>query len=164
MQLPDTTYEILACRVLNRSFGEEWQTWAIEMLRQDTTLNICILAGEGPPYNQFYMQELVDKVLVELDLVPTDKRKTLMDHVRYLVKSTVHNGADKRATLRTLQELYYELNLDHELSNFAQLSWALDDLEYAEEQWYWPGANRNNIDQVITDYLIKWDAENRLEP
>jgi hypothetical protein len=39
------------------------------------------------------------------------------------------------------------------------LFFALDDLEYTKDTWYWPNATRKNIKTVITEYFKNWVRE-----
>ena len=49
--------------------------------------------------------------------------------------------------------------MNNSLSDFAMLYWAYQDLQVAEEQYYWEGATRENIDEVIMEYFRKLKAE-----
>lgn len=40
--------------------------------------------------------------------------------------------------------------------DFYLLYYAKDELTFDETQWYWEGANRHNMDEIIKDYFIKW--------
>jgi hypothetical protein len=95
-----STAEILAFKALNRDVDKTWVDWAVDMLIAGfDTEHLTILAGESEPFNQFQMQELAEKVLVELQLDYSDN---------------------------------------------------------SENQWYWDGATRENIEKIITDYFTAW--------
>ncbi len=38
------------------------------------------------------------------------------------------------------------------------LHWAFDGLKDSEVQWYWEGADRSNIEEIITDQFLDWLA------
>lgn len=43
------------------------------------------------------------------------------------------------------------LEYPRELQAFYNLSFAWEDLQISEEQWYWAGAIRDNIDQIMRE-------------
>jgi hypothetical protein len=53
--------------------------------------------------------------------------------------------------------------MDSEYQDFALLYWAKDDLLSEEVQWYWDGAGRTNINQIIKEqfeiYITKIENE-----
>ncbi len=69
MKPVESTYEIVAWKHLNNSVDEKWSNWAVEMLMGDyETEHLIELAKIEKPYNQFELQELTDKVFLELNL------------------------------------------------------------------------------------------------
>jgi hypothetical protein len=51
--------------------------------------------------------------------------------------------------------------MEGEYRDFFLLYFAEDDLLDAEVQWCWPGADRNNIDQIIEQQFRHWLDANR---
>ena len=47
--------------------------------------------------------------------------------------------------------------------NFYRLFYAKGDLAVDDVQWYWDGANKENIDQVIKEQFRKWLNEFELK-
>jgi hypothetical protein len=81
-----STAEILAFKALNRDVDKTWVDWAVDMLIAGfDTEHLTILAGESEPFNQFQMQELAEKVLVELQLDYSDKDQTIKNYACYLI-------------------------------------------------------------------------------
>ncbi len=159
-----STYEILALKVLNRDIDKTWTDWAIEMLRQGRdTESLVILAGESSPYNQFELQQLTDKVLSELYLDHSDKDLTIKSYVSYLVDLVLKNELDALPVLEILKDICIELDMEKYLYQFYLLYFAKDDLLDSEVQWYIDGADKSNIDKIITDYFKKWLADNKAE-
>lgn len=159
-----STYEILALKALNRDIDKTWTDWAIDMLRnRHDTENLTILAGESPPYNQFELQKLTDKVLTELNLDYSDKDQTIKNYVSYLLDRVLKNQLDNLPVLHKLKDIYIELDMENYLLQFYLLYFAKVDLLDSEVQYYIAGADRNNIDKIIADYFKKWLTDNPLE-
>ncbi len=154
-----STKAIVAFRAINRPIDENWISWAISMLEQGyDTPHLCILAGESPPYehNQFKLIELVDKTLEELRLVQSDKNHALKEYVGELLQNMINGNRDSQTTLSELKDLCVELDHVRYLNDFYLLYFAQEDLKYAEDQYYWPGANRKNMEAIIKDVARNW--------
>ncbi len=157
-----STYEILALKVLNRSVDNTWIDWAIKMLQSGhDTEHLLILAGEAPPYNQFELNSLTNKVLDELSLDYSDKDQTIKNYACYLIDEVFEGRRKAFTVLDILKDIYVEVGREGYLYDFYSLYYAKDDLIYSENQWYWDGADRTNIDTIILDYFKKWKAENK---
>jgi hypothetical protein len=161
MKPVEKTYEILAWKHLNRSVNANWSTWAAEMMSAGfETEHLIELAGISKPYNQFELSDLTDKVFEELELDTTDRVTIISNYATYLVKQVIHNERELFPTLVLLKNLCIELDYDEKLYDFYSLFFAKDDLNYAEVQWYWDGANKVNIDQICIDYFNDWLEQN----
>ena len=79
--------------------------------------------------------------------------------VYYLINSNIYNPDNYSKTLKELTDIYFELNMDIEFQDFALLYWAKDDLIYEEYQYYWDGANRSNIDNIIKEQFENYTKE-----
>lgn len=157
MEAVKSTAEILAFKVLNRGIDKTWVDWAVEMLVAGfETPNLIILAGESPPYNQFELQGLADKVLEELQLDHSDKDSIIKNYVCYLIDKTLDGQLEPYKTLMILKDVCIELDYEKSLYDFYCLFFAKDDLIHSENQWYWNGADRTNIDKIIHDYFVEW--------
>jgi hypothetical protein len=154
-----TTAEILAFKALNRDIDKIWVGWAVDMLMAGfDTEHLTILAGESEPYNQFQMHELADKALTELQLDYSDKEKTIKNYACYLIDKSLAGELESFKVLAILKDICIELDYVKYLYDFYLLFFAKDDLTYSEAQWYWDEATKENIDQIITDYFIKWKS------
>jgi hypothetical protein len=157
-----STSEILASKVLNRDIDEKWIDWAIDMMMVGfDTKHLVMLAGESKPFNQFELQELVNKVLKELQIGYSDKDQIIKNYAYYLIKKVLDNEIDSFEVLSILKDICIELDYDSNLYDFYSLYFAKDDLSYSENQWYWDGATRENIDKIIMDYFTEWVSNNR---
>jgi hypothetical protein len=145
-----STYRILKEKACNADINESWVEWAIEMMENGYEVeSLYQLAGISKPYNQFELHELTSKVLADLKLDYSDKRKTLKNYVYYLVSANFDKPQNYFDILKEFRDIYYELDMDSEFQNLVLLYWAKDDLMYEDNQHYWDGANRANIDTII---------------
>lgn len=152
-----STAEILAFKALNRDINKTQVDWAVEMLVAGfDNENLVILAGEFEPYNQFQLQNLTTKVLDELQLDYSDKDQTIKNYACYLIDKSLNGELDNFKVLDTLKDICIELDYEKYLYDFYSLYFAKDDLSYSENQWYWDGATRENIEKIITDYFTTW--------
>lgn len=158
-----STYEILALKVLNRDIDKTWTDWATAMLRQGfDTENLVILAGESPPYNQFELQRLTNKVLDELGLKYSDKDQVLKNYAIHLIDEVFKNNLDAYSVLKILKDICIETNHDY-YYKFYELFWAKDDLIDGEVQFYIDDVDRSNIDTFIMDFFKMWKDENKAD-
>jgi hypothetical protein len=152
-----STAEILAFKALGRSVDKKWTDWAYNMLEAGfETENLTMLAGELPPYNQFELQALTDKVFAELNLKWNDRDEVVKNYVCYLVAQTLSADLQASYALNMIKDICVQLDYEPGLNDFYLLYYAWDDLRYSEQQWYWDGATRENIEQVIKDYFKEW--------
>ncbi|MBL7739271.1 MAG: hypothetical protein JNK14_08620 [Chitinophagaceae bacterium] len=155
-----STYKILKAKAFNENIDETWVDWALEMMEAGyQSNNLYMLAGETKPFNQFELHELTRKVLEDLGFSYADKDAVLKNYVYYLIANSVDHPETYYKTLRELKNICQDLDLDSAYMGFYLLYYAKDDLTVDEVQWYWDGANRQNIDQIIKDYFRKWMNE-----
>ncbi len=150
-----STYRILREKACNSDIDEKWAEWAIEMMQAGYEIeSLYQLAGIYKPYNQFELQELTSKVLNDLNLDYSDKRKTLKNYIYYLVSANFDKPDNYFEILKEFRDIYYEVDMDCEFQNLTLLYWAKDDLIYEDNQHYWEGANRANIDTIIRQEFV----------
>jgi hypothetical protein len=157
MKQIDSTAEIVALKALNRNVDEKWVDWAVDMLVAGfDTEHLVILAGESKPYNQFQLQNLTDKVFNEMHLDYSDKDKAIKNYACYLIDKVLNNDIEILKVLNILKDICIELDYEKYLFDFYLLYFTKVDLSYSENQYYWNGATRENIDSIIIDYFTKW--------
>ena len=155
-----STAEILAFKMLGHNVNKRWITWDYDMLVAGfESENLVILAGETEPYNQFELQGLTDKVFAELNLSCDNRALVYKNYICYLVAKALDNEIKAANVLDIIKDLYIENNYESLLGNFYLLYYACDDLKYSENQGYWDGATRENIDKIIKDYFMEWKAK-----
>ncbi len=146
------TYKILKEKAFNSDVNESWIDWAIEMMEAGyESINLYELAGTIRPYDQSELQALTTKVFKELNLDYSDRIKALKNYAYFLITSNIDKPEKYDKVLREFRDIYYELDMDSEYQDLVLLYWAKDDLQYGDDQQYWEGANRNNIDVIIKE-------------
>ena len=152
-----STYKVLMKKAFNEDIDESWVEWALEMMEAGyESANLYILAGLSKPYNQFELQELTDKVLADLNLETSDKLLTIRNYVYYILSTTLNEPSKYLATLKEVKDICIGLDMEKEYMDFYLLYFAKDDLNESENQWYWDGADRNNIDKIIKEKFKKY--------
>lgn len=160
-----STYKILKEKACNADINEGWTDWAVEMLQAGyEEESLYELAGISKPFNQFELQDLTNKVLNDLQLDYSDKLETTKNYVCFLLKYHLEKPDMYFNVLKEFRDIYYELDMETEFHDLAMLYWAKDDLIYEDNQYYWDGANRGNIDKIIKEqfeiYIEKFDNKN----
>jgi hypothetical protein len=166
MQEVISTYRILMKKVINEDIAESWVEWALEMMEAGyESDNLYILAGITKPYNQFELQVLTDKVIADLNLETSDKSLAIRNYIYYILSTTINEPSKYLSTLREVKDICIDLDMEKEYMDFYLLYFAKDDLNDSENQWYWDGADRNNIDKIIKDkfqeYIDKIDESRK---
>ncbi len=132
------------------------------MMEGFETESLIELAGISTPYNQFELKELTDKVFFELDLDYSNKREVVTNYASYLVKKGLEDKSKIDSILKELMNLCIELDYYELLYDFYSLYFAKEDLKYDTIQHYRNGADRENIDEISTNYFQKWIKSNPL--
>ena len=159
-----STYKILKEKAFNSDINESWIEWGNEMMEAGyESVNLYELAGTTRPYNQFELQDLTNKIFKDLNLDYSDKANTLKNYVYFLLNSNIDKPEKYYKVLREFRDIYYELDADPEYQQLALLYWAKDDLIYSDVQHYWDGADRTNIDRIISEtfreYIAKFENQ-----
>jgi hypothetical protein len=161
MKSVNSTSKILAFKALGKPFDKEWVNWSVEMLMAGyETENLILLAAESPPYDQFELEHLTNKIFEELHLDYSDKDKAIKNYVSDLINNALINKNDILKILEILKDIYDESNHKSYLRDFWTLYYAKDSLIDSGVQWYWQGANALNIDQIIKETFEKWKLSN----
>jgi hypothetical protein len=159
------TSEVFARRFLNSGYDVAFVTWAENMvLAGFESEHLIILLGEIAPFNGFEMDALLDRIQDELK---APKVGTVAEAIRIIttahVLRFVRGLTDSASTMSTLAELYGDDDNANSIYDFYLLHYAANDLGKGEDQYYWPDANRTNIERIIKDRCLEWVRENPLE-
>ena len=156
MEIIKSTAEILAFKVLNRDIDKIWVDWAVDMLAAGfDTDNLRILAGETEPINQFYAQDLAEKILLELNLNYSEKEQVIKNYALFLIEKSLNKNINNLKPLEVLKDICAELDYADYLYDFYLLYHAKDELLDMGIQWYWNKNHltRDSIDEFINTYF-----------
>lgn len=157
MKYIPSTYKVLMLYMLNKFADESWAIWALDMLETGfETEHLVIMAGIGKKENFFYVRDLATKVFAELSLHYSSQEKIVTDYALYLVEEALAGNRPYSAVVAELKDVYNEFGLPSHLSQFYLLYWTLEDLKIADVQWYWPGATRKNIQEIMRECFQEW--------
>jgi hypothetical protein len=147
---PVSTVEILMRKMLGRACGQECVTWAIGMLEQGyESPSLPILAGLTPPLNHFEVAQLRDRALQEIRPAELKIDDPINAYVAEIAFDAIYDIGSLREVFARVTQLAIELGYPADLQPFYNLHFAADDLRHSDVQWYWEGANRENIEQLM---------------
>lgn len=158
-----TTSQILAERALEESCGQQCVDWAVGLLEEGHVEDFVLrLAGMLPPYNHFEIRDLTDKALDELkvDDLPTDDAVT--KYAAELFQSALAGRANLIDSLATVKQLCIANGYQQNIMDFYLLFFAYADLQSYDTQWYWPGADRENVQSIVRERAIAFVEANEL--
>jgi hypothetical protein len=155
--IPPRTNELQAGCGLNLTQSQELVDWATDAIVFGCdSKSLRILAGLQSPFDQDEVKRLFDASLKELGAEKLPTQLCLPIYIALILNEVLNNKLSKNEALRRLSNLCIQLNYDRQLMDFYLLYNAKSDLESETEQWYWPGANRSNIDEIINEYARQW--------
>jgi hypothetical protein len=155
--IPPKTYEVQAGYLLGLSTLQVWVDWANEaILAGYDSQSLRILAGLEPPFDNQEINRLSNKSFSELNIVPLKRDNCVPYYIAPILRQTIDGKLRQKETLEKLKDLCLATNYEKPFMDFYLLYFASSDLETSEVQWYWKGANRENIAKIIDDYFQNW--------
>lgn len=152
-----STYKIIINRIQQRLAPEDCKDWALEMMEAGfETPHLIILAGLSSGISYFECEDVFRKAIKELSLDSMSDEEVVRGYVCYLIDQALSSKMSRSAVLSILRNLYLERDSDKELFDFSCLFYAQQELEVLGEQYYWEGANKENINSIIDNEFIKW--------
>ena len=130
--------------------------WAIELLEENiSTDTIQIVAGLQKPINVFEARKYIETILKDIDIPEYSKDKRIFLYSEKYVRN-IADGIDIRTNLGKLSRICTSLDYEKIVYDFSLLYWAWDDLDYQDFQYYYPNANRDNIEAISKNVAIEW--------
>lgn len=124
------------------------------------TPNLLILAASTKPTNYFETIEYLKAALNELKLEPKTGISGVLTYCGYFIRKIV-KGINVKENLSIVYRFCQQKNYEGSLYDFYLLYWAWGDLAYGNiYQEYWPGANIDNIEQVVIHKANEWLTAN----
>jgi len=159
------TSEVFAGRYLNAGYDLALVTWAENMITAGfESEHLNILVGEIAPFNQFEIDQLLDRLQSDLKLpVISSNSEAITIVATAYVKRFIDGLADSASTMFELAELYKSEGHAESIYDFYLLHYAAVDLKIEGFQWYWPDANRKNIEKIIKARCFEWLKEHPLK-
>lgn len=155
-----TTAHILAER-LTELCGRHCVDWAITMLEEGKDGdNLRMLAGMLPPFNHFEIAALRDRALRELGISELDPGAAVRTFAAERLRLALAGDFNLMEALREIKDLCVSNNYQKDIFDFYLLYFAYVDLEFRDNQYYWPGATMDNIESIIRERASKFMAEN----
>ena len=134
--------------------------WAVEALcRGEDSPNLRILAGLTPPLSSFEVRDYASKALRELEIGIPQGAEAISAYARDLVEKILRSPEMMQTNLRILCDMCITEDYQVDIYDFYMLRWAYDDLQQEEVQWYWDGADRSNIHEIVLNRCRDWLAE-----
>lgn len=152
------TSEIFAELVLRLSNGPGMVAWAEAMLIAGfESQHLNVLVGETPPFNDFEMDEMLERTRRELN-VPriTSTEQAVEIIVTCCIKKHVEGWVSQSLTLSAISTFAFGDDLPTGVFDFYLLACAVDDLAHAGVSYHWQGADQSNIDQIIQGKFENW--------
>ncbi len=145
---------------LGHFFDEECVAWAVsELVAGRDSPSLRVLAGEGPPFNQFEMASLVDRVLGELHVSRFACAKEAALALTFeLARQIAAGESDPGNVLFRIQRFFCEPYAPTDLGELVDLNWARLDLivEGADSSWYRPDCTPETINAAILEECARW--------
>ncbi len=159
-----TTAQILADRALQASCDEQCVDWAIGLLETGhETAATCRLVAKLRPHNHFELASLRDQILVELGVDATSDNDAIIMYSAELLGRANDGTMDLDTAIAEVKDMYVSNDLDpSEIYDFYLLYFARADFKEQEFQYYWPDADRSNIEQITRDRIRQFIDEHQV--
>ncbi|WP_157198419.1 hypothetical protein [Mariniradius saccharolyticus] len=130
--------------------------WAIDLIRQGKeTDNVLMLASFSEPIDRFEISPYVTNVLNDFGLEELDYNSAVIANAHYHL-SEILDDKEIRKNLRSLYQLCIDNDYDPGLMNFYLIYHGWDELEKIGVNYYFDGADLNNIQDVLKNEARKW--------
>lgn len=157
-----STAQILAERALQVSCGRQCVDWAIGLLETGhDSLLVCRLSAHLPPHNHFELASLRDQILCELGLMDISIDDAITMYAAELLKAADNGQSDFDTAIAEVKDLCIANDYQSNIYDFYALYFARADLREQNFQYYYPDADRSNIDEVTRKRVHEFVAEQR---
>jgi hypothetical protein len=130
--------------------------WAIDIIREGKeTENVLILASFSNPIEKYEISPYVTAVLNELGLEELQCDDALIAQAHFLLYKILRNEAI-RENLKSLSQLCINNNFEKRIMDFYLLNHGWRELEEIGVNYYFDGADLDNIEEVLKKAAKKW--------
>lgn len=131
--------------------------WAQTALCEDfDTPSLRVLAGLSDPLNFFEVKEYTEAALKELGIEIPSGDKAVSAYAKDLARDIFNHPERIRLHLKKLYELCIAHDYQDDLYDFYLLQCAWDDFDYGEVQYYWEGATKDNIKNIVIEKCYEY--------
>jgi hypothetical protein len=130
--------------------------WAIELIGKGIeTENVLIVASFSKPVDREEIKPYIKGALKELNLTEKYGEYSIVANAHYYLEQIL-NDYEIRKNLSKLYEICLNADMDSRLMPFYLLYHAWGDLEQIGENYYFDGADLENIEDVIKNEAQIW--------
>jgi hypothetical protein len=130
--------------------------WAIDLIRQGKeTDNVLMLASFSEPIDRFEIRPYVTNVLNDFGLEELDYKSAVIAETHYHLNEIL-NDRQIRKNLQSLYQLCEDNDYESGLMNFYLIYHGWDELEEIGVNYYFEGADLDNIEEVLKKEARKW--------
>lgn len=162
--ISNLTYKVVALSEIIQLDPNECVDWAIEMLELGhKNPNLLMLAGCRKPTSYFEVKPYLEMATKELGLKMKNGDEGIISYSSYFIKE-ISEGRKIRLNLAKLYKFCQQINYEGIIYDFYLLHWAWDQIDYDDtnQNHYWEGTNKDNIEKVVVKVAKHWLTENKV--
>ena len=130
--------------------------WAIDLIRQGKeTDNVLMLASFSEPIGRFEISPYVTNVLNDFGLEELDYKSAMIAKTHYHLNEIL-NDREIRKNLQSLYQFCVDNDYELGLMTFYLIYHGWDELEEIGVNYYFEGADLDNIEEVLKKEARKW--------
>ncbi len=161
--ISDLTYKVVALSEVIQLDPNECVDWAIEMLELGyETPNLLILAGCDKTIAYVEIKPYLESAANELGLKLKIGDDGVISYSYYFIKE-ISLGKKVRPNLAELYKFCQQRDYEGIVYDFYLLYWAWDQIDYDDtnQNHYWEGTNKENIEKTVVRVANDWLNENK---
>ena len=161
--ISDLTYKVVALSEVIQLDPNECVDWAIEMLELGyESSHLLMLAASDKSTSYFEIKPYLERAAKELGLTMKNGDDGVISYSYYFIKEI----SLRKRVRYNLAELYgFCQQRDYEgiVYDFYLLYWAWDQIDYDDtnQNHYWEGTNKENIEQTVVKVANDWLYDNK---
>lgn len=130
--------------------------WAVDLIRQGKeTDNVLMLASFSEPLDRFEIRPYVTNVLDDFGLEELDYKRAVIAETHYYLNEIL-NDKEIRKNLQSISNLCINNDYEYGLMDFCLIYYGWEELEEIGENYYFEGADLENIEEVLKNKARKW--------
>lgn len=130
--------------------------WAIDLIKEgNETENVLMLASFTEPIEKHEISPYITSVLKDLGLKEIECDEALIAQTHFLLSKILKNK-EIRGNLEQLCELCVSKNYDKRIMPFYLLHYAWNELDEFKVNFYYEGANSENIEEIVRKEATLW--------